>query len=92
MHYFAKNTPSAFAQYGISLIMNGWGQFHGLRVEAKTDAVWCGSVWEKHKTETLAKKDVLGQPQQPLAEADFVTMVSFDVGLFGSPRRASPPR
>jgi len=39
MIYFAKNTPSAFAGYGISLMRNGWGNFHGLMVKPSPEIV-----------------------------------------------------
>ena len=33
MMFFAKNTPSAFAEYAISLMRNGWGKLHHLTIE-----------------------------------------------------------
>jgi hypothetical protein len=77
MIYFAKNAPSAFAEYAISIMCNGEGKFHGLTVKPVKETFWGASVWELNKGN--------------LAEADFVIMGSFVIGLFGSIKEGSFP-
>ena len=104
MIYFAKNTPSAFAAYAISLMRNGWGDFHGLMVkpgpgsvesflddfrESYTRSSYTDYLERKaSKDEKLATKKLAAKK---LAAADFVIMGSLTMGFFGSIKEGSWP-
>jgi hypothetical protein len=77
MIFFAKKTPSQFAEYAISLMRTGSGKFHGLPVNPPAKTWWLGeSIWESYKDR--------------LAEADFVTIASL-ASLFGDIKEGTTP-
>jgi hypothetical protein len=77
MIFFAKNTPSEFAEYAISLMRTGKGKFHGQSVEPSA-TTWRGeSIWELNK--------------EKLAAVDFVTVASLAPSLFGDIKEGTTP-
>lgn len=96
MIYFAKNTPSAFAEYGISLMRNGWGNFHGLMVKPSPEIVESfipEILREKYKAfrESYTRSSYEKEYTDKLAAADFVIMGSLTMGFFGSIKEGSWP-
>ena len=77
MIFFAKNTPSEFAEYAISLMSAGSGKFHGLIVKPEAETWWGKSIWEMNK--------------EKLAEVDFVTVASLAPSLFGNIKEGTTP-
>ena len=81
MIFFAKKTPSQFADYAIGLMRKGLGKFKGLVVEPSATTLpfsWGDSIWESYKDK--------------LAEADFVTIASLAPSLFGSIKEGTTPK
>ena len=77
MIFFAKNTPSEFAEYAISLMRAGSGKFHGLTVKPEATTWWGASTWNLNK--------------EKLAEVDFVTIGGLAGGLFGNIKEGTTP-
>ena len=77
MIFFAKKTPSQFAEYAIDLMREGSGKFKGLIVRPAAETFWGASIWEKNK--------------EKLAEADFVTIASLAPSLFGQIQEGTTP-
>jgi hypothetical protein len=78
MIFFAKKTPSEFAEYAISLMRTGSGKFHGLMVKPPSTTWWGASIWDKNK--------------EKLAEVDFVTLASLAPSLFGEIEEGTTPK
>ena len=97
MIYFAKNTPSAFAEYAISLMRNGWGNFHGLMVRPSPEIVESfipEVLREQYKAfrESYTRSSYEKEYTEKLAAADFVIMGSLTMGFFGSIKEGSWPK
>ena len=82
MIFFAKNTPSAFAEYAVSLMRTGTGRFLGLPVSPSAQTFWGASIWELNEKK-FGKNN--------LAEADFVTLASLAKSLFGTIESLASP-
>jgi hypothetical protein len=78
MIFFAKKTPSEFAEYAISLIRTGSGKFHGLMVKPPSTSFWGKSIWDINK--------------EKLAAVDFVTLASLAPSLFGEIEEGTTPK
>ena len=77
MIFFAKKSPSEFADYAISIMRAGSGNFHGLIVKPSTETFWGTSPWESSKGK--------------LAEVDFVTIGSLARSIFGDIKEGTTP-